>query len=121
QALVGPETQDKRGKAAVPGGRRPAADDELLTLNALHLEPGAIAGRAVGRISALGDDPFKAQAAGLPGNAIPSALFVVAVADGVAWFFEQHAQLRLSLKQRLVAQILALEAQQVEDEIGEVP
>src|SRR5690625_4367074 len=46
---------------------------------------------------------------------------MVAVADGVAARFEQHAQPLLSLKQRLIAQILAVEAQQVEGEIGEVP
>ena len=49
-----------------------AHDDELLPLEALHLEPVLAAAGVVGEVGALGDDPFQAEAAGLAEKPSPS-------------------------------------------------
>ena len=92
---------DAAGEAQVPGlvvdaeqeradaGARalrvgPAADDELLPLRALELDPGRAAARDVGRVGALADHSLEAHPAGVLQQLLRARVEVLAEADALA-------------------------------------
>ena len=96
-----------------------AADHELLAQRALELQPGLAALRHVGRVGALDDDAFELHAAAPPRASAPASA-------GNAWLrrirslgacVEQLAEQRAARAQRHLAQVVAVEERQVEDEI----
>ncbi len=95
-----------------------AADDEFLALVALDLQPVAIAPGTVARIAALADHALIGQAAdvfqhvGLVGE----MLAIEHATAGIA-LLQQGLQPPLAFQQGQVAQVLAIERQQVEDVI----
>src|SRR5690606_15898064 len=100
KAVIRPDTKNERGKTSVLGGRRPAADHELLPPHAFYFQPITIAGRSIGRIRSLRDNTFQPQAAGLLGHPIPPALLMVTVANAVAAANEEVAQALFAFEER---------------------
>src|SRR6185312_2166533 len=76
-----------------------AADDELLSVLALDLQPVPGPPGPVGRAGPLGDDPFPALGAGLPEVCLAVGVPVLGEAQGVAER-QQPAQQPLALAQR---------------------
>ena len=102
--------------------RRIAADHEFLGVRAFGLDEGLAAAGAVGRIGALRHDAFERHAAGLLQHQRAVLVEMLAVADHVADAFglvQQALELRLALAQRQLAQVAAVEMQQVEDVVDE--
>ena len=95
-----------------------ADDDEFLPQRAFRLDPGEAAPAAIGRVGALRDHAFEAHAAGMRQHGLARLGEMLAVAQRRVASASRRASARsrcLALDQRLVAQILAVEMQQVED------
>ncbi|GAO05602.1 hypothetical protein PSR1_04516 [Anaeromyxobacter sp. PSR-1] len=96
-----------------------AADHQLLAGEALRLGPGGVPPGPVGRVGALRDDPLQAEAARLPEHLGARRVHVRRVPEHLAARAEQAAQRVLALEQRPPGEVLAVEPEQVEDEVGE--
>src|SRR5690606_14946791 len=120
QSLVGPDAENKRGKAAGLACGGPAAAGDRLPSHALPPPPLAVAGRAVGGVSSFGDDTFQSQAAGLPGDPLSPSLFMVAVANAVASADKQLMKPLLAFEKRQLTEVLLTKLQEIEHEIGKV-
>ena len=99
---------------------RVPADDELLLVAALQLDPVAVARAAVRRVGALAHHAFEALLAGRAEAVGAVAAHVHAVAHVVGRVLQQLLEQLFALDERPVAQVLAVERQQVERQVGEV-
>src|SRR5215468_11441002 len=111
------EQRTDAGAAALGIGE--AADHELLLLDALRLQPAPAAARPVRRVPALRDHALERHAARLPEERLAASHHVIAVAQrwsGIAGL-EQGAQRLLALHERNLGEVVAIEVQQVEDEV----
>ncbi len=109
------EAADFRGRARAVGE---AADHELLARVGFELEPGRRAGRHVGRVDALGDDAFQPQGAGRREDAARIPIEVRAEVHALdALGLDKLLEQRPPGVQRHVAQVVAGEIEQVEQEV----
>ena len=94
--------------------------DELLPLQALHLQPVLVAAGAVGEVGALGDDPLQADCR--PGGRTPRRPPRRGRPSGSASPLagEELGERRLAVEERRAAQVVAVEVEQVEGEVDEV-
>ncbi len=102
-------------------GIREAADHELLPAHALGLLPVQVAAAAVRRAQTLGHDPFQTQRAGVLKERAAAAHDVVRIPEQAAGgaVVQQRAQLLFARFDRLLAQILPVQVQQIEHEVGQ--
>ena len=117
QPVAGILAQHQRAhRLGIDGRGHEARDHEAVALARLHLEPRLHPARAIGRRRLLGDDAFEAKPAGVPEHRIAVARDVVAVAQaaGVAGVGQQLGQRRLARAERRLAQVEAVEIEQVE-------
>ncbi len=121
QALAVVVADEQRTYArARPFGIGEAADDELLSLHTLGLHPAAVTSGAVWLIAAFRNDPFEAAAARLREERVTVALDVLGKADGPRFLrANELLQPRLPLLQHQLLERLAVQAQQIEDEVDE--
>src|SRR5262249_43472748 len=91
-----------------------ANDDELLALNALHLEPAPAAAGDVGGRSELRDDPLELHPARVAQERRPGAGMVVAVLDARGRADKQRRQRWLARIEAGGPQVVAVEVEQVE-------
>jgi hypothetical protein len=119
--------EEKRADAVGAfAGEGEAGDDELLLVEAFGLEPVAAADAAVGCVGTLGDDAFGVKSASLAEDGFAVAGNVFGEAEGfVGVFFicrrrwkEMREEL-LALVEGEVARVVAVEMEEVEDEVGE--
>ena len=102
------------------GGEGEAADDELLLANAFGFEPVGAAAGDVGCGGALGDDAFGVELAGLAEDGGAVGFDVLAEADVVVGALARRAaRSGFALEERKVAQVVAVEVEEIEDEVGE--
>jgi hypothetical protein len=103
---------------------RPAADHDFVPSAAFRLGPVADAPRTVGRIEALGDDAFEVHATRRFEHVARARFEMIDIADRAlcakALRLQQLLQQRLALTQRLLAQIMAVEEQEIEREQHEI-
>ena len=120
--LVVDAEQEGAEAAARPGRLGEAADDELLPAAALGLEPGARAPAGVRAVGALGHQALEALQAGLLEDGVAAALDVVAephhAVQLAAAALEQPLQPALALRERQLAQVLAVLEEEVEGDVG---
>ena len=117
QPVAGIFAQHQRAhRLGIDGRGHEARDHEAVALARLHLEPRLHPARAIGRRRLLGDDAFEAKAARMPEHRIAVARDVVAVAQaaGVAGVGQKLGQRRLARAERRLAQVEAVEIEQVE-------
>src|SRR5690606_32042975 len=110
ELAVFPCAQQQRSEGLLLVRRPPAADDELLALAALDLEPAAGALAAIGIAGALGDHPLIAAVAhGLEEFLAPAGNMLREL-DGVGCLAlaDELCQALLALAERQAEQILAI-------------
>ena len=112
------EGADASGAAA---GAGEAADDQLLALATLDLEPVAVAPGPVGGVEALGDDALEAELAGAgkERSALTEDMLGDADPSGGGLDGQEVVEGLLALLEREGAQVETLEVQDVEDEVYE--
>jgi hypothetical protein len=111
-ALIDAEKQRAEPAAFVGGG--PTDHDELLTLDALGLEPRADPRPYIARLRPLGDHAFQTHAAETVEQLFALADDIIEIMEDAIVSREQCLQLCLALKQGRTRQVLAVEMQQVE-------
>src|SRR6516162_8132963 len=111
-------TGEKGAKTfALAFGVGKADDNDLLAIAAFDLEPSAAASLAVGRVAALGDDAFEAEAARLAKNGRTLARLVVAVAQyPLSVRRDDVGECRLAVFERCTGQVPAVAVKKVEGE-----
>ncbi len=121
--LVIAEKKRADARAALLLRQGEAADDEFLPAHAFAFEPIPAAARFVGLAGAFRDDALEGKTAGMLEHVVARRLDMVGVADR-----SRHARRLaeivedfLSLRQRCVAQIIAVEMQKIEDDEGKPP
>src|SRR5205814_9767226 len=111
------------GKAPEPrtlGVQGPTVD-EVRALDALRLEPRRAAPRRVRQVPALRPDPLEPHAAGAREELPAVAYDVLRVAEAARRFrAEQVGEPRLPLLERQRGDVLAVDVQEVEHEVGEL-
>src|SRR3954447_24980773 len=114
RAVVVVAEQERAELGPRPARRGEPADDELLALLALELEPVARAAVGVGAVGALGDQPLPPLAARLRVEDLPALAAVRGQADRVLEV-ERRAQEALAGQQPAGAHVAAVEPEDVED------
>ena len=114
--------EQKRGKRAALDRRAAiAADHEFGALPAFDLEPGLAAARAIGRVRPFRHDAFEPRGARARQEGAPRSLHMIGIdearGDGLAR--EQLGEADLALAERRLAPILAVELEQIEQEIAD--
>src|SRR6185295_19545514 len=120
QLAIPVDPHEERAQAGARAlGRGEPADHQLLPRQALDLQPIAAPTAPVGGVAPFRDDPLDAELAGLAIEGLPLTLDMVVVAqhalDGRG---EQLAQGALALDEREAPRILAIQMEEVEDEVG---
>ena len=100
-------------------GQREAADHQLLAQPALRLAPVSAATLAIGSVRALAHDALESRLARLLEELEPLATHVVAEAQGGRGGFEEPPQHVLALLEPHLAQVPAVEVEQVEGEVDD--
>ncbi len=122
-ALDGRVVAKEEGTDAVGAfaGEGEACDDEFLLVEAFGLEPVGGAGAAIGGVGALGEDAFGMEGAGLAEDGFAVAGNVFGEEDDflVGFCGEEGGKELLALAEGKVAGIVAVEVEEVEDEVGE--
>src|SRR5581483_3922092 len=107
---------EKRPKLAV--GRRPAADHDFMSGPAFGLGPVAASGGLIGRVQPLRDDSLQRQPAGRSQHGVARRHEMLGVANELtsprASPRQQFPQASLPLGEREVAQVSALNEQEIE-------
>ena len=107
---------------AHPFGIGEAADDELLPLHAFRLHPAAVPSRAIRLIAPLRDDSFEARAARFLEKRVAAAVDVLGEADAPRLpGADQFLQPRFPFVERERVERLAVQTEQIEDEVDERP
>jgi hypothetical protein len=96
-----------------------SADHELLSLDALRLDPIAMASGAIRLVTSLRDDPFETRLAGVREDRVTIAVDVLRVADASLPSSKQRAQACLAILERQSFETFAVQAQQIEHEVDE--
>ncbi len=119
-ALEGPEQKRGEGLSLDPRAAI-AADDELFAAKAFDLEPVLAPARAVRRVRPLGHDAFEPRGAGLCEELESGAFHIIRIDEPVGDTSGRHqfGEKRAPLLERLLAQVLAVKRQQIEDEIAD--
>ena len=121
RALAVVDTQEERAQAGTrPLGLGEAADDELLLVGALDLEPAAAPGRLVRLVPPLRDDALEAEATGLAEEALALAHHVTAVADrALPARREEPLERGLAVLQTRGSEVAAVQVEEVEHEVDD--
>ncbi len=114
--------EQKRGKRApLDRGAAIAADHEFGARPTFDLEPGLAAAGAIGRVRPFRHDAFEPQGARARQEGAPRSLHMIGIdkawRDGFAR--EQLGEAGLALQERRPAPILAVELEQIEQEIAD--
>ncbi len=99
-----------------------AADHDFLLPHALDLEPVRRSGAAIDRVAPLGDGAFEAHLAGARDELGTGADDVIAVLERLgirAGRLQQLREQRLPVLQPGIGEVVAIQVEQVEDDVGE--
>src|SRR5208337_3705824 len=109
------DAEGERADRVVRGsGGHEARDDELLPRRTLRLGPALAAPRPIGRTPELRHDAFEAEPAGVPEHDLAVLVEMAAVAQRSGAVAEDRLQKPLALDKRRLAQIEAVQVEEIE-------